>query len=691
MQRYRIVRELGDGSFGSVAMAVNKTTGETVLLFSDKRYWDTTDGLLACYPVAIKRMKKTFQSWDECVNLREVKGLRKCDDSRLTYVVTHQSLRKLVHPSIIKLKEVVREHSRLYFVFEYMTENLYEVIKMRSDGGGASMHQQRGFEEDEVRWIIFQVLLGLAYMHKHGFFHRDMKPENLLMTDLTVKIADFGLAREIRSRPPYTEYVSTRWYRAPEVLLRSQTYSSPIDMWAVGCILAELYTLQPLAPGSSELDQLYKICSVLGAPGSAHVVEALPDGSGTISNGGGDWKDGHRLAAHMGFKFPHVAPARLSQVVPQASSDALLLIGDLLRFDPSRRPTAAQALQHRYFHPLTIGNPSQGLVWNADFFVTDGYVHVAGQVLDATCAPSVVDIQGAGAVATKRPLPDHHQQQQSSHAQPRSTHARRASIPLPHEEELPVAALPVAAADLHALSPSPPVPASMRSYGYLAPNSLQAQNMSHYQVLPPLQHHGQHDPAAAAAPTMSHIDTVLDELDFLNHSLPAYNTSSVTAAPPAPKPAVVTPVDLLVRPRHTSPGRLGLVNAPAAGPTTTTTATGAQQPSITAPRSFPLARVHPEPTRRRMSSKLGAEFPPQPAGFRRDLPPAPGPSALLSTSPVPPTASSVSGGGTTSKPTKYALPAIPTATTATKTTATTGTTTSRATGFFSFKRGGGGG
>ena len=99
---------------------------------------------------------------------------------------------------------------------------------------------------------MFQILQGLAYMHKQGYFHRDMKPENLLCSGDTIKIADFGLAREIRSRPPFTDYVSTRWYRAPEVLLRSPIYSAPIDMFAMGAIMAELYTLRPLFPGSSE-------------------------------------------------------------------------------------------------------------------------------------------------------------------------------------------------------------------------------------------------------------------------------------------------------------------------------------------------------------------------------------------------------------------------------------------------------
>lgn len=91
-------------------------------------------------------------------------------------------------------------------------------------------------------------------MHKHGFFHRDLKPENILHQSGVVKIIDFGLAREIRSRPPYTDYVSTRWYRAPELLLRSTIYNSPVDIFAVGCIMAELYNLAPIFSGSNELD-----------------------------------------------------------------------------------------------------------------------------------------------------------------------------------------------------------------------------------------------------------------------------------------------------------------------------------------------------------------------------------------------------------------------------------------------------
>ena len=105
-------------------------------------------------------------------------------------------------------------------------------------------------------------MLGLAYMHKHGFFHRDLKPENLLVKGDSVKIADFGLAREIRSRPPFTDYVSTRWYRAPEILLGAKEYSTPIDIWSIGCIYAEMAQRKALFIGDSEIDQIFKIFQV---------------------------------------------------------------------------------------------------------------------------------------------------------------------------------------------------------------------------------------------------------------------------------------------------------------------------------------------------------------------------------------------------------------------------------------------
>ncbi|XP_061168006.1 serine/threonine-protein kinase ICK-like [Saccostrea echinata] len=284
MNRYQIIKQLGDGTYGSVLLANSAETGEKV---------------------AIKKMKKKYYSWDECLNLREVK-----------------SLRKLNHANIVRLKEVIRENDQLFFVFEFMKENLYQMMKDRD----------KLFPESVIRNVIYQVLQGLAFMHKHGFFHRDLKPENLLCTGSDcVKIADFGLAREIRSRPPYTDYVSTRWYRAPEVLLRSTSYSSPIDIWAVGCIMAELYTLRPLFPGSSEIDEIFKICSVLGTPKKE------------------EWDEGYKLAAAMNFRWPQCVANNLKTLIPNASNEAIHLMKDMLLWNPQKRPTASQCLRYQYF------------------------------------------------------------------------------------------------------------------------------------------------------------------------------------------------------------------------------------------------------------------------------------------------------------------------------------------------------
>lgn len=292
MNRYTTLKQLGDGTYGSVLMGKSNESGELV---------------------AIKRMKRKFYSWEECMNLREVK-----------------SLKKLNHANVVKLKEVIRENDHLYFVFEYMKENLYQLMKDRT----------KLFPESVIRNISFQILQGLSFIHKHGFFHRDMKPENLLcMGPELVKIADFGLAREIRSRPPYTDYVSTRWYRAPEVLLRSPVYSSPIDIWAVGCIMAELYTLRPLFPGNSEVDEIFKICQVLG----------------TVKKS--DWPEGYQLAAAMNFRFPQCVPTPLKTLIPNATNEALDLMRDFLQWDPKKRPSAAKALRYPYFQVGQVLGP----------------------------------------------------------------------------------------------------------------------------------------------------------------------------------------------------------------------------------------------------------------------------------------------------------------------------------------------
>ncbi len=228
MDRYKITTSLGDGTYGCVFKATSLKNGETV---------------------AIKRMKSKYKSWDECMQLREIK-----------------SLRKLSHLNLIKLKEVIKNQDELNLVFEYLELNLYQLYLQYRDAG-------QSIPEPVIKSIVHQLASGLQYMHKHGFFHRDLKPENIMIQSnpsqysqhkYIVKICDFGLAREVRSRPPYTDYVSTRWYRAPEILLKSTYYNSPVDIFALACIVAELYLLKPLFPGQNELDQVVKIVKILG-------------------------------------------------------------------------------------------------------------------------------------------------------------------------------------------------------------------------------------------------------------------------------------------------------------------------------------------------------------------------------------------------------------------------------------------
>lgn len=254
-----------------------------------------------------------------------------------------QSLRDLAsHPAIIPLYDafLLPDTKELYFVFECMEGNMYQLTKSRKG---------RALAGGLVASIFHQVVSGLHHIHKSGYFHRDMKPENLLVTTtglqdyapvvdpenlvadqamrragltpperpqpkiekdvaVIVKLADFGLARSLESAPPYTEYVSTRWYRAPEVLLRSKEYSAPVDLWALGTIMAELVNLKALFPGQSEVDQVWRICEILGDPSTEYGVDERGR-----TFGGGDWVRGIKMAKAVGFAFPKV---RLPSVKP---------------------------------------------------------------------------------------------------------------------------------------------------------------------------------------------------------------------------------------------------------------------------------------------------------------------------------------------------------------------------------------
>lgn len=241
-------------------------------------------------------MKKKFDTFDACMELREV-----------IFLKTIPSHAHLVHAYDIFLDPLTK---KLHICMEYMEGNLYMLMKARD---------HKCLDGKHVKSILYQILSGLEHIHAHQFFHRDVKPENILVstsdstssryshlvtppstpTTYTVKLADFGLARETQSKLQYTTYVSTRWYRAPEVLLRAGEYSAPVDMWAVGAMAVEIATLKPLFPGSNEVDQVWRICEIMGSPGNWY------NKSG-VKVGGGEWREGTRLAQKLGFTFPKV-------------------------------------------------------------------------------------------------------------------------------------------------------------------------------------------------------------------------------------------------------------------------------------------------------------------------------------------------------------------------------------------------
>ena len=296
-----MITRLGGGSFADVYKAKEKSTGELV---------------------AIKVLKRKYKKWEDCLELRECRSLQKLHEESIS--------NKPGEENIIKLKQIIfiKKTGTLNLVFEYMETDLLELMKSR---------EPNQLSEDQIRDIMHQTLLGLAFMHKYGFFHRDMKPENLLLTGNKIKIADFGLAREIRSVPPYTEYVSTRYYRAPECLLQSTNYNSPIDIWGLGCIMAEMYLHpQPLFCGANEKEVLFRICSVLGTP--------------TYDT----WNDGIQQANIIGLKFPTNSGSDLEKIIPGASSEAIDLMKLMLKWDPNKRATAKMLLKHPFFTNHTI-------------------------------------------------------------------------------------------------------------------------------------------------------------------------------------------------------------------------------------------------------------------------------------------------------------------------------------------------
>lgn len=300
-KKYEVQAKLGKGAYGIVWKAVDKKTREVV---------------------ALKKIFDAFQNeTDAQRTFREVMFLQELTN----------------HDNIIRLLNVLKaENDRdLYLTFDFMETDLHAVIRANI------------LEEVHKQYIMYQLFKSLKYLHSAELIHRDIKPSNLLLnSECIVKLADFGLARSVSQLQNeqggnvyLTDYVATRWYRAPEILLGSSKYTFGVDMWSSGCILGELLGGRPMFPGTSTLNQLERIVQMTGKPNAEDVaciqsqfastmVENLPDNAVDVA----DW-------------------------FPDAPTEAHDLMRRLLCFNPGKRLTAEEALQHPYvaqFH-----NPSE--------------------------------------------------------------------------------------------------------------------------------------------------------------------------------------------------------------------------------------------------------------------------------------------------------------------------------------------
>jgi cyclin-dependent kinase len=287
MDKYQKLQRIGEGTYGVVYNAKHREHG-TIL--------------------ALKRIR--LESEDEgvpCTAIREI-----------------SLLKELNHPNIVRLYDVIHTERKLTLVFEFLDQDLKKYID--SCNGKMEVHSIKSF--------LYQLLKGVMYCHQHLILHRDLKPQNLLINEEgELKLADFGLARAfgipVRS---YTHEVVTLWYRAPEVLMESTRYSTPLDIWSCGCIFVEMATGRPLFPGSGDQDQLMRIFKILGTPNPAiwpSIVETP--------------------AYKRGFEMPKHESQPLASVVPALEPLGIDLLEKMLKYEPSQRISAKDALSHEYF------------------------------------------------------------------------------------------------------------------------------------------------------------------------------------------------------------------------------------------------------------------------------------------------------------------------------------------------------
>jgi cyclin-dependent kinase-like len=289
MEKYEKLGKIGEGSYGLVMKCRLRETGKIVAI---KKFLETEDD---------PQIRK--------IALREVRMLK-----------------QLKHGNLVNLLEVFRRKRKLHLVFEFIDRSALDELDAAPNG----------LEEEKLHKITYQVLKAVEFCHFNNIIHRDVKPENILVSkQYVVKLCDFGFARNLGGPgADYTDYVATRWYRAPELLVGDTQYGTSVDVWAIGCVFAEMLTGRPLWPGKSDIDQLYNIVKTQGALTQRHV---------------------HIFSSNSYFrdvKIPEVQPENMISLDTRFrayNAGAIPFMKSCLNMEPSDRLTCTQLIQHGYF------------------------------------------------------------------------------------------------------------------------------------------------------------------------------------------------------------------------------------------------------------------------------------------------------------------------------------------------------
>ncbi|XP_062522907.1 mitogen-activated protein kinase 14-like [Corticium candelabrum] len=287
-ERYQQLSPVGIGAYGQVVSALDVETQTSV---------------------AIKKLARPFQS--------QVHAKRTYRELKLLKVMDHENVIGLL--DVFTPNSSLDDFRDLYLVTALMGADLNNIIKFQS------------LSDDHVQFLIYQILRGLKYVHSAGVIHRDLKPSNIAVNeDCELKILDFGLARATDDE--MTGYVATRWYRAPEIMLNWMHYSQNVDIWSVGCIMAELLTGKTLFPGSDHIDQLYKILQLVGTPDAVFMKKITSDSARSYLQ-----------------SLPSTPKRPFSEIFVGANPLAIDILERMLVLDTDQRISAIDALAHPYF------------------------------------------------------------------------------------------------------------------------------------------------------------------------------------------------------------------------------------------------------------------------------------------------------------------------------------------------------